>query len=532
MDSMYKSVPNPNGKSDALFRILIIAAVLILFALIFYVMFGPLPNQKNFVTKGGTNSGVLNQLQVNETSLLKGNVTTEANVTVGGDETVDGTLNAHTTNFVTTSGTTDTVQGKITPLGGGVLNLQSGVYTYIKDLSGNNTASFKTSTKETTFYGNVNIDDTGGVSGLTLLNQTSSNYKYKFTNDATSNNLMVKSIQNSTIKSILDAEQTGGEITFLDDTIVAPKVYVNGSGGKGQVYDTIYNPAPAVDPDFSVDTLTVSGISTFNDPVTIIGTVGITGDLTITTGDIIIPTDTRGINFTASGSGNWNQITFGADTPSVRQRLVGFASGDTYLQTNTKVGIQNSAGTSGIAMFDTRPNTTGRNTYLEPFVDIIDGYLRITLPEYGTNTGPGGVIGDQVNSYTYTLLGTPSYSASNAPWSVNTQVLAPWNSSSQTGANGRLVTASSTPLAGWSCPKKGIWAINYNSFFQNGTTPQTTIGNITTNEVYGDDNISTFAVINLSEIVAVYTKSGGSIGAFPGVAGPPILTFNLIMELN
>ena len=67
------------GPSDGLmFRILVVIALLVLFGLFLYAIFGPLPNQKNFITNNpNSGNGVFPQITVAGTSTLEGNVELE-----------------------------------------------------------------------------------------------------------------------------------------------------------------------------------------------------------------------------------------------------------------------------------------------------------------------------------------------------------------------------------------------------------------------------------------------------------------------
>ena len=504
MDTMNKINPVPKtGNKDMLFKILVIVAIIILFALIFYVMFGPLPNQSNFVTKGGNNANTFNQITVVGTSTLDGDVVMKQDAEVQNDLNVEGEANLRKANFLTTSGGIDTLQGVIEPTTAGSLDIKGNNFIALKNISGTNTVlSFNTSTQDGAIFGNLNINDPNGTSGLTLVNQTASNFRYKFTNDPSTNDLLIKSSNpsGSIIKTLADFTQDGAQVNFLDSTVATPLVYVNGTGGAGQVYDTIYNIPPTLTTTPTFTTLNVTGATTLDGATTMNDPLTVNDDATIT-GDLTLSTNAAAIDFSASGSGEYGQILFGGDGAS-RQRLLGFANGDTYLQTYTKVGIQNSGGNGGIAIFDTRPNFTSgtitsaqRDTFTEPFVNFSNGYFKFSLPPYGTSL----VTGNQTNSYIYNT--TTASANSPDPDYGQGAVLGGW-SSTQTGANGRIIT----PPAGvsnstWVCPTKGIWNINFSSNFQNTVSSSFFLCSLsgTSVSLIGLDFVNTFVVLNAGD---------------------------------
>lgn len=538
MDTMLNVNPVPKaGNKDMLFKILVIAAIVILFALILYVMFGPLPNQSNFVTKGGNNANTFNQITVVGTSTLDGGVVMKQDAEIQNDLNVEGEANLRKANFLTTSGGIDTLQGIIEPTGAGSLDIKGNNFITLKNISGTNTIlSFNTNTQDGAIFGNLNINDPNGTSGLTLVNQTTSNFRYKFTNDPSTNDLIVKSSNpsGSVVKTLVDFTQDGAQVNLLDSTVAAPLVYVNGTSGAGQVYDTIYNTPPTLTSTPTFTTLTVTGATilngstTMNDPVTINDSATVTGNLTLST-------NAAALDFSANGSGEYGQVLFGGDDGvSSRQRLLGFANGDTYLQTYTKVGIQNASGSGGVAIFDTRPNFTSgtitsaqRDTFTEPFVNFSNGYLKITLPPYTTSL----VTGNQINSFTYETI-TASGSSPNPIFGFGS-ILGGW-SSTQAGANGRIITPpSGVGNSVWNCPKKGIWSINFSSNYNNNTLTSSSffLGFTRGTEriPIGLDSVNTFVVLYAGDYIFASLAEGSGI---LNSLYPPRLELNLIMELN
>jgi hypothetical protein len=546
MDTMNKINPIPNpGNKDMLFKILVIAAIVVIFALLFYVMFGPLPNQSNFVTKGGNNANTFNQITVVGTSTLDGDVTMKQDVEVQNDLNVEGEANLRKANFLTTSGGIDTLQGIIEPTTLGALEIKGNNNILFKNLSGTNTVlSFNTSTQDGSINGNLNINDPNGSSGLTLVNQTLSNFRYKFTNDPSTNDLLIKSTNStgSIVKTLIDFTQDGAQVNLLDSTVVAPKVYVNGTGGAGQVYDTVYNIPPTLTTTPTFTTLTVTGATTLQGATTL--EAAVTSEDTFTAeDDIIVSTDTKNIVFTARATG-YNALKFAGertvDSLFYTHQIQGESStnalvgGSTYIQAPTEVLITNSQGNGGSAAFDVRPNFAAgtktdnyRDTFTEPFVNFTGGYLKLTLPPDGTSL----VNGNQINSFTYNTT-TASGSSPNPIFGLGS-ILGGW-SSTQTGANGRIIT----PPAGvgnsvWNCPKKGIWSINFSSNYNNNTLTSSSFflgfSRATALTPIGLDSVNTFVVLYAGDYVFASLAAGTGI---LNSAYSPRLELNLIMELN
>lgn len=530
MDTMDKMIPVSSGKSETLFKVLIIGAVIILFIIVLYMMFGPLPNQKNFVTKGGNNSGVLNQLQVNGISSLNGDVEANQDLTVLGNEKVGGVLTAGTTQFVTTVGGADTLQGKIVPTLIG-FDLQGKTIINIRDNTTNpqTTVEFKTGPKQTTFFGKVNVN---GTAGLSVLNDTLGNIAYNITNNPTTNNLLIK----ANTKTILDADQTGDTITLFDSSSNPPTLNINGPSGLGRVFDTKYNQPPTLNANPSFDTLNVIGNTTLGGATTLNGTLTAKENVTLDSADLIMNTSGNNIRFTDTTSGASNSVQFAGSG----QEIQGNANGDIYLKTNTNVYIRNSAGSSGIAKFDTRPigsGTSDRNAFLEPFINIDQGYLKISLPRYGTTpvAGPAGnpPINSQVNSFTYTSNDLELKTGTGV-FSTGTYV-GLWNTTQGSYAQGLMQTSGTLTKCIWYPPKKGIWSIQFNSYSTLGTNPNLVIGNVaitsenTPRKAFGVNYVNTFVVLNTTDRIVVTADTGsGYISSSPA----PTLTFNLIMELN
>jgi hypothetical protein len=551
----------PPGSKDGLFKIIVITALVILFALIFYVMFGPLPNQSNFVTKGGNNSNTFNQITVVGTSTLDGDVTMKQDVGIENDLNVDGEANLRKANFLTTTSGIDTLQGIIEPTVTGSLDIKGNNFITFKNISGTNTLlSFNTSTQDGAIYGNLNINDPNGSSGLTLVNQTLSNFRYKFINDPSTNDLLIKSTNSSgsIIKTLADFTQDGAQVNLLDSTVAAPKVYVNGTGGAGQVYDTVYNIPPTLTTTPTFTTLTVTGATTLQGATTLEAAVTAEDDITAE-GDIIVSTDTKDIVFTARATG-YNALKFAGErtvgSDFYMHQIMGESStnalvgGSTYIQAPTKVTITNSNGNGGDASFDVRPNFVSgtktdnyRDTFTEPFVNFANGYMKFTLPPYTTSL----VTGNQINSFTYNTT-TASGSTADSDYGQGS-ILGGW-SSIQPGANGRIITPTGAGGIGnsfWACPKKGIWSINFSSNFEFGVSSSfylcsTTVTNIpalppyspspfttSTTKLIGLDFVNTFVVLDTTDRIFVTLAAGN--GALRS-GSPPRLELNLIMELN
>jgi hypothetical protein len=84
--------------------------------------------------------------------------------------------------------------------------------------------------------------------------------------------------------------------------------------------------------------------------------------------------------------------------------------------------------------------------------------------------------------------------------------------------------------AKWTCPKKGIWNVIFNSNYIVGMPANSfVIGKVSpTTKAFGKDYVNTFVVLDIGEGVAVTSVEGS--GKQSIVAST--LTFNLIMELN
>lgn len=529
MDTMNKINPLPDpGSKDMIFKILIVVAIIILFGIVLYVLFGPLPSQSNFVKKGSNTESKLDELYVVGTSTLNGNALAKNDLTVAGNETVGGTLTVHETDFIINN----TKQGSVIP-GTNQIEIRGNGYVNIKNLNGTNTtAEFNTGTQETNFNGSVTINNPNGSSGLILKNQaTPANY-YKFRDDS-SNNLVIDSYTGSSSRSVLTIEESGNEMTLLNES-TNPLLYVG--QGKGQVYDSVYNQPPSVGMTPTFTTLTVTGTTTLNG-------VAILNEDTIMNKTLTFPIDDTYVVFTPKTTGT-NAIKFAGEktinSNVYMHQILGFSTtseGNTAIHAPTKVNITNSFGNGGSSLFDVRPNfITGtktdqfRNSYLEPFVNIANGYLRISLPQYGTTpaTGVGGIAAGQiVNIFSYISSDVATKTSGLFPSGTP---LGLWITGDPTGngiyVQSRMSAYSGVSNAQWTCPKKGIWSIDFNSK-KTSSNNSFVIGNITNGQVYGTDFVSTFAVIEFGQNIAITSVTGS------GTAGSsPTLVFKLIMELN
>jgi hypothetical protein len=154
--------------------------------------------------------------------------------------------------------------------------------------------------------------------------------------------------------------------------------------------------------------------------------------------------------------------------------------------------------------------------------------MKYTLPTYAN---VGGV---QYNSYSYTcnIPTTLTYTGSSGWPGQTTGYLRNWNST-QTGANGLLVDISGVTLAGWKCPKRGIWMVTFDSNCDGLSNASASfgIGNITpiNDEPYGLNKVTTIVVISENEVIVAGLNFGDSSALSGKVA---FMKFDLIMELN
>lgn len=523
MDTIsFKETPSKQGLA---FKFFMIISIVILFALVLYAIFGPLPSQSKFLKKssdGNNNLTVLGDTALNGDLVVGGNTSMGGFLNITGNTRVGDVLTVNEIDITTNSGGVDVIQGTITGQTGGQVSVNANTDVSIKDTSGTNTvAKFAVESKQTDFYGDVVLNDLDGSTALVLKNQSSSLPSYELLNDSTGNdNFVVQSRNVSTVRKLFEAKSNASEITFSDSTVATPLVYINGTSGLGRVYDTLYNTIPSIGTNPTLLGLTVTGTATFS------GTASVTGILNTRPNE----SNMQGINFYQTAS---TLIKGGRVAVSSIDEL--FVQG----YDSVKMSAINNA--NFIASFDTSAGTNTRSN-LTPGMDL-KGYMKYTLPTYG-DFGSG-----QQNSYTYTTTSNSVIASTTTP--SNNKIGWPqypgsgscnitgW-SSTQTGSMA-LIVSSGTYKGGWVCPKRGIWQVTFNSGYNgiDDTNFSFGIGNIGPSSSpfslpvpYGLNKVSATVVINQNDIIlpnANYCSGGGIHDAFANTA---TMTFSLIMELN
>lgn len=516
------------GPSDGLmFRILVIIALLVLFGLFLYAIFGPLPNQKNFVTSNSNSgNGVFPQLTVAGTSTFDKGV--EAKSTLN----VDGTTTLHDLNFVTTNGNVDTIQGKIIPTTNN-LDIRSTGRVKMTNNNGSVTSAIFNSNGATDFIGDANMS-----ARMNLIN-TDFSYQYNLFNDSASKDLIVTAKNNASIKNIFNAKVNGDQINLLKDS-TAPLLYVG--TGNGRVYDTVYNLPPTANPNPTFNSLAVitGGATTLGGTLSVANVLTSNGDLNINTaggaglnikngtttltrianGNISLNDPDAFIDFTNNTAGKNHYISFGGAS----QRIIAFNNGGIFAQDDFNFTAQNQTGNSGIGKFDTRQigySTGQRNPFSEPFLNLNnEGSLKFSLPLQGVNPFSG----NQENYYSY-IAGTNSLTGGTWPdGSGDNTILGLWDST-QNNANNLMFTSTGGKLrCFWQCPKKGMWFVEFYPVANLGVM----IGNRTTGAPFGTGAISTTVYMDVgNQVSCVYIESGAAVQLIGS-----ILKFTLISELN
>lgn len=526
------------GPSDGLmFRILVIIALLVLFGLFLYAIFGPLPNQKNFITTNPNSAnGVFPQLTVAGTSTLDGNVEAKSLLKV------DGSTTMHDLNFITTSGNIDTTQGKIIPSSNNI-DIRSVGNIRMTNMNGGTVSAIFNSNGTTNFMGDLNMN--GSI--LDLINLTDISKQYLISNDSSTSDLIIKAKDGPTIKNIFNAKVVGNQLNLLKDS-TDPLLYIG--TGNGRVYDTVYNqPTYTTTPTFTTvttGTLNVTGNTTLGGILGVTGntTVGGTldvndvltsnGNLNINTiggaglnikngsttltrianGNITLNDSDAYIDFSDNTTGKNHYISFGG----TNQRLIAFNNGGMYAQDDLNFVAQNQSGTSGIGKFDTRVVGTGtgqRNPFSEPFLNLTNyGSLKFSLPTPGVNP----ITTFQENYYEYISSDATFKNGNTFP---NGTYLGNWFST-QVGANGRLIASGSLPNAIWVCPKKGIWQVEFTAFMGSSFGIGKSSG-----QCFGATYVSTFSLIDIGENILVAATYGTSL-----IGAGSKMKFTLIAELN
>jgi hypothetical protein len=521
MDTVsFKETPSKQGLA---FKFFMIISIVILFCLVLYAIFGPLPSQSKFLKKSSDGN---NNLTVLGNTALNGNLVVGGNSEMGGFLNIDGNArvgDAFTVNeidLITSSGGVDIIQGSLLAQTSGRISVNANTDVSIKDTSGTNTvAKFSVESKQSDFYGDVVLNDLDGTTALVLKNQSSSLPSYELLNDSTGNdNFVLQSRNVSTVRKLFEAKSNASEITFSDSTIVNPLVYINGTIGLGRVYDTKYNTIPSIGTNPTLLGLTVTGTATFS------GTASVTGILNTRPNE----SDMQGINFYQNDS----TLTKGG-------RIAVSGLDELFLQGNDDVKISALSNANYIASFDTSVGTDLRSNATVPGMDL-KGYMKYTLPTYGV------ISGSQVNSYTYltttnstiaatpNTLGWPQYPGSG---SCN---ITGW-SSSQVGAMALIITTAGTYQGGWVCPKRGIWQVTFSSGYNgiDATNFSFGIGNIGPSSSpfslpnpYGLNKVSATVVINQNDIILPNANYCSGGGVHVASTNPAFMTFSLIMELN
>jgi hypothetical protein len=510
------------SKQGLAFKFFMIISIVILFCLVLYAIFGPLPSQSKFLKKssdGNNNLTVLGDTALNGNLVVGGNSQMTGFLNIDGNIRVGDVLSVNEIDLITSLNGADIIQGSLLAQTNGRISVNANTDVSIKDTSGTNTvAKFTVETNQSDFYGDVVLNDLDGTTALVLKNQSSSLPSYELLNDSSGNdNFVLQSKNVSTIRKLFEAKSNASEITFSDANVASPLVYINGTSGLGQVYDTKYNQIPSIGSNPTLLGLTVTGTATFSNVANVTGALKARNNETSLT-----TTEFYQDSTTLVKGGRLSVDTFD----------------DFFIQGNSTVNISALSTGYYIASFDTSVAENLRSNATVPAMNL-KGYMKYTLPTYGV------ISGSQVNSYTYitttnstiaatpNTLGWPQYPGSG---SCN---ITGW-SSSQVGAMA-LIVGSGTYQGGWVCPKRGIWQVTFSSGF-NGvdfTELSFGIGNIGPSSSpfslanpYGLNKVSATVVINQNDIIlpnANYCASSSTINAS---TNPAFMTFSLIMELN
>ena len=500
------------------FKFFVVIALLVLFALFLYAILGPLPNQSKFLTKTGASNG----LDVNGNAIITGNTKIGGQVEITGNLELENPLYGPEFNLITISGGTGTTKGKFAidtnsdifaQSTGNIIARPTGSLI-VKDYTGTNTtANFNPTTKQTDFYGNVILNNESGNNALVLKNQLITNPDYRIKNDTTSDNLIIESSIGSTVKNILNATSDGSKMTLLSNatTNSSTGIFISGSSGLGRVYDTVYNLPPSL--NSTLNSLTVNGPTDLNGPTT-------TKKITVDSDSFL---DARYNENLLGATQFFNMPVSGNDA---KGRIAIFQN-NMYVQGVNSVKISPYNDSNEKAIFNTNLGTTN---YADPVFDL-KGYMRYTLPAY--NAPDASVV--QRNNYVYTSRYNVVVTATSEGWPGTdpvTSYIGGWNS---TTSGGDELVNSTPQRYYWKCPKRGIWAVTFNSYLNFALTSISLgIGNVgsglSKREPYGSDKVSTTVVIDKDDYILVAAQSGfGNIVAIPN---PITMTFSLIMELN
>lgn len=366
------------SKQGLAFKFFVIISIVILFGLVLYAIFGPLPSQSKFLKKssdGNNNLTVLGNTALNGNLVVGGNSEMNGFLNIEGNTRTGGIFSANEIDLITSSTGTDIVQGSLLAQTNGRVSVNANTDVSIKDVSGTNTvAKFTVETKQTDFYGDVIVNDLDGTSALILKNQSSSLPSYELLNDSSGNdNFVLQSKNVSTIKKLFEAKSNASEITFSDASVSSPLVYINGASGLGQVYDTKYNQIPSIGSNPTLLGLTVNGTANFTGSTNVTGTLKARSNI-----NSLTTTDFYQDNTTLIKGGSLTVDTFDKF----------------FVQGNDSVNISKISSGYYIASFDTSVAENLRSNAAIPAMDL-KGYMKYTLPTYG-------VIGiQQVNSYSY-----------------------------------------------------------------------------------------------------------------------------------
>lgn len=504
------------SKPGLAFKFFMIISIVILFCLVLYAIFGPLPSQSKFLKKssdGNNNLTVLGDTALNGNLVVGGNSQMTGFLNITGNTRVGDIFSVNEIDLITSATGADIVQGSVLAQTNGRISVNANTDVSIKDTSGTNTvAKFTVESKQTDFYGDVVLNDLDGTSALVLKNQSPSFASYELLNDSSGNdNFVLQSRNVSTVRKLLETKSNGTEITFSDASVTNPFVYINGLSGLGRVYDTKYNQIPSIGSNPTLLGLTVTGVA------------NVTGTLKARNNETGLTT-----------------TEFYQDSTTVVKggRLTVDTLDDFFIQGNNTVNISALSSGSYIASFDTSVAENLRSNASTPAMNL-KGYMKYTLPTYGV------ISGSQVNSYTYTTtsnstiaatpntLGWPQYPGSG---SCN---ITGW-SSSQVGAMA-LIVGSGTYQGGWVCPKRGIWQVTFSSGYNgiDATNFSFGIGNIGPSSSpfslanpYGLNKVSATVVINQNDIILPNANYCNGGGVHIASTNPAFMTFSLIMELN
>ena len=391
----------------------------------------------------------------------------------------------------------------------------------IKDYDGTTTtAEFNPNTKRVDFYGNVFLNNESGNDALVLKNQSNTNPDYRIKNDTVSDNLIIESSN----KNILNATSNGNIVNLMKDSI-APFLYVG--TGNGRVYDTVYNPLPPLqnNPGFNsittTTTMTVGTNAIVNGTTTLNGPTTMNGDTTIASTGML---KAIGDALHEPSLGSTSFFKNGQTGSEVATGRIATLSDNIMLQGENRVTIGHYGEPEELASFDTsQPWNTASN--FSPVFNL-RGYMKYTLPAYGTN---GGV---QTNQYVYNTNNAipQSINGNEGGWPLGS-FLGQWFTT-QTGPETYLIPVAGAQYAGWRCPTRGIWQVTFDSRLGTNlvVTPSITlaIGNLTKSEPYGIDKVTTTVVIDEDDVILV-TGQSGSVTNFGFNCR---MTFSLIMELN